>query len=458
MLLAITLNAENATDLGYLLHKNPGRIHNLDLSFGKSLVYYPEATETRCTVSLQLEIDSVGLVRGKTQDQYVNDRPYVSSSFLSVALAKAFGTAMNGRCKERPDLAPLPLSFEVLVAPLSSPGGENDIFELFEPLDYDITIDSFLLDETFPEWGLSPYFKVKLQNKLPIAVLLRHLYVLLPVLDGPKHYWIDQEEIHKLVSKGEGWLAEHPQRERIVNRYLKHQRHLTKRAGQILDEQHEPDPDSMQESSFGKDVLLERPLRLNEQRLEKVATLLRESGAEKVIDCGCGTGSLIRKLLAHKPFTQIVGLDVSNDALNRARERIEHDKLPPSQRAKLNLFQGSLLYRDQRLRGFDAMSLVEVIEHIDRDRLASLEQVVFGIARSRLVIVTTPNREFNVLYGMFAPGQLRHADHRFEWTRKEFKEWAERVARDYGYNVSFDGVGWEDSNLGHPTQIGIFSR
>jgi Hen1-like subunit of RNA repair complex len=124
MLLTITTTHSPATDLGYLLHKNPGRIHSFDLSFGQAHVFYPEAREDRCTAALLLDVDPIGLVRGRRGpagegamlEQYVNDRPYVASSFMSVAISRVFGTAMSGRSKERPDLAERELPFQVKIA------------------------------------------------------------------------------------------------------------------------------------------------------------------------------------------------------------------------------------------------------------------------------------------------------------------------------------------------------
>jgi 3' terminal RNA ribose 2'-O-methyltransferase Hen1 len=186
MLLTITTTCRPATDLGFLLHKNPGRVHDFDLSFGRAHVFYPEASDARCTVCLLLEVDPVGMVRrqsgpggdGGVFNQYVNDRPYVASSFLSVAIAEVFGTALSGRSKDRPELAAQPLPFEVTLPVLPSRAGEPLIRELFEPLGYSLTIDRLPLDPQFPEWGASRYFSVALTGKQRLQHLLNHLTVL----------------------------------------------------------------------------------------------------------------------------------------------------------------------------------------------------------------------------------------------------------------------------------------
>ena len=464
MLLTITTTHSPATDLGYLLHKHPERCQSFDLSFGKAHVFYPESTPECCTATLLLEVDPVGLVRGKTSsrqegvfDQYVNDRPYVASSFLSVAIAKVFRTAITGRCKDRPELAetPIPLTVEIPVLPCR--GGETFLRELFEPLGYEVTGRSLPLDDTFPEWGNSDYVAATLSNTVRLADLLSHLYVLIPVLDNDKHYWIGDEEIEKLLRHGEGWLNEHPNKETITQRYLKRRRDLTRTVLAQLQEDQPADLDAQEREAAWQAIAAKKPNNLNQQRLAAVTQVLKRAGAKQVIDLGCGEGNLLRLLISEKAFEKIVGVDVSYASLERAKKRLRLDELPIHQQGKVELMQGSLVYRDERLLGYDAATVVEVIEHLEPERLATFERVLFEFTQSKRVIVTTPNVEYNVLYPM-TPGQMRDADHRFEWTREEFRAWAERIAQRYGYTVEFEGIGDEFADLGTPTQMGIFSR
>ena len=232
MLLTITNTHQPATDLGYLLRKNPARVQSFAQNFGVAHVFYPEATSERCTVALLLEIDPVGLVRnrrgpageGRSLQQYVNDRPYVASSFLSVAIADVFGSAMAGKSKERPELTAAALPLKATLSVLPCRGGEAFLRKLFEPLGYTVTAKGNLLDNKFADWGDSAYFNVTLEARLPLHQLLTHLYVLVPVLDNDKHYWVGDDEVAKLLHHGEGWLATHPERELITTRYLKHRR------------------------------------------------------------------------------------------------------------------------------------------------------------------------------------------------------------------------------------------
>ena len=498
MILTLSTTHKPATDLGFLLHKNPAKMQSVDLGFGVAHVVYPEANDDRCTAALILEIDPVGLVRGGSRfDQYVNDRPYAASSFMSVALGRVFGTAISGRSKERQELADTAIPLEARLPVLPSRGGESFLRRLFEPLGYELEVVRLPLDDQFPEWGSSAYYDVTLRAEKRVQDLLKHLYVLIPVLDDDKHYWVGKDEVDKLLRKGENWLESHPAKTEIVRRYLARQKQLTREALErltIADD--DPDPDAREERDASLEEAVEKPLSLHDQRLQTVFDALKASGAHSVLDLGCGEGKLLQLLLREKQFEQVVGMDVSLSVLNRAEARLKVDRLPPMVAKRLKLVHGSLVYRDRRLDGFDAAALIEVIEHLDPPRLIALERNLFEFARPRMVVITTPNREYNVLFaglnsssefgtrsaeldsgavelppspapspsaGTNHPTQgegrrLRHRDHRFEWTRVEFESWAARVSEKYGYEVSFKPIGPIDESHGAPSQMAVFKK
>jgi 3' terminal RNA ribose 2'-O-methyltransferase Hen1 len=428
---------------------------------GKAQVFYPRAGESHCTAALVLDVDPVQLVRGRrgsfSLDQYVNDRPYAASSLLSVAISQVLGTALSGRCRERPELAVTPIPLVARLAALPCRGGEAFLRQLFEPLGYAVTAAREPLDERFPEWGEGPYFVVELSAVTRLVDLLNHLYVLVPVLDDDKHYYIGEAEVEKLMKHGEAWLATHPAREAIVQRYLGHRAVLTRQALARLpqDETAIGDEDEIEDKTAAE-LPAEQPLRLNEQRLAAVIGELKACGATRVLDLGCSTGNLLKRLLEERQFTEIVGVDVSHQALEVAARRLHLDRLPPAKAQRIKLLHGSLTYRDRRLAGYDAAAIVEVIEHLDPPRLAALERAVFEAARPQTIVVTTPNREYNVLFAGMQPGSLRHKDHRFEWTRDEFRAWATRVTERIGYQVHYVSVGPEDPVHGPPTQMAVF--
>jgi 2-polyprenyl-3-methyl-5-hydroxy-6-metoxy-1,4-benzoquinol methylase len=540
MLLTITTSYQPATDLGFLLHKSPHKLHTIDLAFGKAHVFYPTATEQQCTAALLLDIDPVGLVRKERGSafplaQYVNDRPYVASSFMSVAIKRVFGTLLAGRSKERPELvtADLPLVATIYALPCQS--GAEFLRSLFEPLGYTVKLDAYPLDQKFPDWGESPYYTLTLAKSCPVRELLTHLYVLIPVLDNKKHYFIGEAEIEKLLRNGEGWLEAHPEKEVITRRYLRNLRSLSRQAldrlreneaiddepdelapqisADLQEEQLEdtiispksqstnsdlraqpisvadtgvisapnfeiavnakPEPTAISEQPQQQDRLAptdlteqteselseesEPKVSLHQQRHQAVLDILLANQVRTVIDLGCGSGKLLRRLKKERSFTKIAGCDVSILSLEAARDRLKPDRQRLGE-PEIELFQAALTYRDQRFAGYDAAVLSEVIEHVELPRLAALERSIFGAAAPPLVIVTTPNREYNVLFEGLPVGQFRHSDHRFEWTRSEFQAWADQTAQTYGYEVAITPIGDLDPQLGAPSQMAIFLK
>jgi 3' terminal RNA ribose 2'-O-methyltransferase Hen1 len=473
VLLTITTTRAPATDLGYLLHKHPDRFQSFAVSAGAAHVFYPEATPERCTAALLLEVDPVALVRGHGRKQadtelarYVNDRPYAASSMLAVAIKEAFRTALAGRCDARPELAAAPIPLAIRVPALRcrrSRDGVTLAHRVFGPLGWSVEAAAQPFEP--PEWGDSPYLDLRLTGDLRLADALNHLYVLLPVLDDAKHYWVSTEEVDKLVRAGGEWLAGHPEKELITRRYLSHQRKLAQSALARLAEADDTDPGEL-DNAVPDPEAPEAPeapevpevKSLAALRREAVLAVLRTEAARRIGDFGCGEGTLVRDLLKDPNVELVLAVDVSVRALQLAARTLNLDRMSGPQRDRLKLFQSSLLYRDDRLAGLDAAVLMEVIEHVDAGRLAALERAVFGFAAPGSVLVTTPNAEYNACFESLPAGAMRHRDHRFEWTRAEFCGWATRVAADFGYQVRFTPVGPEHPVHGPPTQLAVFTR
>jgi 3' terminal RNA ribose 2'-O-methyltransferase Hen1 len=467
VLLTLSTTMPQASDLGFLLHKHPDRAQSFDVAVGRVHVVWPEVSAARSTVALLLEVDPVALVRGRGRrgegfslQQYVNDRPYAASSMLAVALGKVFRTAMAGRCDARPDLVDTPIPLEVAVPALPSRGGAELVRRLFEPLGWQVEAAPLPLDETVPEWGDSPYVALRLTGTMTLAAALTQLYVLVPVLDDGKHYWVSKDEVDKLLRAGTGWLEDHPERELVTRRYLKHQPGLvTDAVARLAELDDAPVQETVGPGAAATDGdAADRPAPLAVRRRAAVLQALRDEGATSVVDLGCGEGFLLRELVPDPTFTSVIGVDVSHRALEAAERRLHLDRMPDSQRARLKLLQSSVTYRDDRLVGHDAVVLMEVIEHVDLDRLPALERSVFGHAHPTSVVVTTPNVEHNVRFETLAAGTVRHPDHRFEWTRAEFRAWADAVADRHGYQVAYRPVGDDDPEVGPPTQMAVFRR
>jgi 3' terminal RNA ribose 2'-O-methyltransferase Hen1 len=472
MFLKITTTHKPATDLGWLLHKRPDKVQTFDIAGGQAHVFYPEATEERCSAVLVTDVDTVELVRTMNipsdrgmLGQYVNDRPYTASSFMTTAISKVYTSALNGTCKERPELLEIVMPLEVTLAVMRVGGsdGEASLRRMFEPLCYTLDVKKHPLDPKFPSWGESWYYTVTLHNLLTVKELLEHLYILLGVFDNEKHYNISTEEIEKLMSRGGSWLTNHPQREFITRRYLRNIGNLSKMALKrfdAIDEENLVENDENSENTEGVAVVTKpivEKINLHQLRLETACEALKKSGVKSVIDLGCGEGKLIKLLLKHTQFEKVLGMDVSMRELQRAKRNLNFDELAPRMRERVDLMQGSVTYRDKRFEGFEGAALVEVIEHLDLDRLAALERVVFEFPKFKTVVVTTPNSEYNVKYETLHEGTFRHTDHRFEWTRAEFENWANGVAEKYKYGVVLYPVGEVDEAVGAPSQMVVFT-
>ncbi|WP_282794937.1 3' terminal RNA ribose 2'-O-methyltransferase Hen1 [Streptomyces sp. CC224B] len=494
-----------ATDLGFLLHKHPGKAQAFSTSYGRAHVLYPEASAERCTAALLLEVDPLALVRrakggkgskGGAPDaalaQYVNDRPYAASSLLAVAVSAVFSSALRGVCKALPERAGEPLPLRVEVPALPARGGPDLVRALFAPLGWTVAAEPVPLDERFPDWGASRYVRLVLEapeGTLTLSEALRHLYVLLPVLDDAKHYWVSADEVEKLLRAGDGWLAAHPEQKLITSRYLSRRWSLTRQAMERLElvrladaddtdveeidnavaDEPEAETDAAETDGGATDAAgagtgaaatgaEERTAPLAVLRREALVAALRAADAARVLDLGCGQGQLVQELLKDTRFTKVVGVDVSMRALTVAARRLRLERMGERQAERVELFQGSLAYTDKRLKGYDAAVLSEVVEHVDPERLPALEYAVFGAARPRTVLVTTPNVEYNVRWESLPAGHSRHSDHRFEWTRAEFRHWADGVAAQYGYDVTYAPVGPDDPEVGPPTQMAVFAQ
>lgn len=448
MILKISTTHQPAADLGYLLHKNPTRLHEETFPFGKGYVLFPETSEFKAEMALLLDVDPVGLVRGgSTYDQYVNDRPYTASSFLSSAMLHFFSTAMSGRSKERQEVADqdIPLTFELPV--LRMKAGEEFVRGLFEPLGYELEIT--------PVGGKFINLKGTISGK--IKDFLTHLYILIPVIDGDKHYYVDRNEVDKLMNRAKDWLPTHPLKDAIVQKFLRYDRILTKDAIARLAE-FEPDLDEIDPPSTEEPTAKEKKVSLHTHRLEQVAAKLAELGVSSVVDLGCGEGRLLQLLIKQRQIKKIIGMDVCVRSLEYANRRLRLADASESLRNRLQLIHGSLMYRDSRIAGFDAAAIVEVIEHLDVARLAAFERVVFEFAKPNYVVLTTPNFEWNATFDKESSGDLRHDDHRFEWTRAEFRLWCESVCEKHKYRVEISGMGEEHPEFGCPSQMGVFTR
>ena len=453
MLLTLTTTHEPATDLGYLLHKHPDRTQVFETKHANVYAFYPDASPERCEFVLYADIDPVKLVRGEAGssgggvlEDYVNDRPYTASSMFTTMVNEVLRSAIGGRCKERPELAETPIPLKVRFGPMRTDIGRERVERMFCELGYDVTLHDAQGDNP-------SYVMLELRSERHrVYEVLRHLYVLGTAIDGDRHSYIGEGEVESLVRRGEGWLPEHPDYKWITARFLKRKTSLAEKAVRRLGGEHE--------AGDGRDGLpppnLPERVSMQRTRLTTVARIIAELGGGRIADLGCGEGGLIMEI-AHEPdVREVIGIDISLVTLARAGRRMR--KLAPEIGAKVKLVQSLLDCRDHRWKDVDIAACVETIEHIDLERLPRVERCVFGYARPRAVIITTPNREYNRNYEMVGTERLRHRDHRFEWTREEFTRWCSDTAGQYGYRYRIEMVGPVDDEVGTPTQLAVFQQ
>ena len=312
------------------------------------------------------------------------------------------------------------------------------------------------LDSEFPAWGDSHYVAARLAGRQTVRSALEHLYVLLPVLDDAKHYWIGPDEVDKLLLRGGDWLGSHPGSDLITRRYVRLPE-FTREALARLAEAGE-DADLLDTQRDAAEQATESPLRLGQQRLDAVLEVVRSVGAGRVVDLGCGEGRLLERLIAEPTVAHVAGVDASVGAVKRAEQRLKLDTMSERRRERIQLLQGALTYTDSRLQGFDVATVIEVVEHLDTERLDVFAEVVFGHISASTVVLTTPNREYNQNFEQLDSRGLRHEDHRFEWTRTEFEAWARGITERFGYRVEISGIGPVDPVCGPPTQMAVFRR
>jgi SAM-dependent methyltransferase len=403
MLLTLRTPEVRAGGFARLLRHGTEAVHAFDLPGGRAHLFRPSAEE----VAVMLELDPV---TPGARPSFRGYTAYSAPEILGSALGRFFASALA-------DEDDVPQAVEVRVSVLPCTAGEAVFSRIFAPLGYAVHATRRPLDPEQPRAGQGWLYVVALSGRQRLRDVLLHLRILLPFFSTDGLLRESGAGAMELWAEGRPWLETHPEREMLERRLL----------GRA------PPPE------------------LHDRRHEAVLAALKESGARRVLDLGCGTGPLLRRLLDEPQFDEVVGVEVERGALAQAAAR-----LPPGGRGRV--LHGSLAYRDARLAGFDAAAIVEVIEHLDPPQLAAFEGVVWETARPATVVVTTPNAEYNTLFEYHRNGRLRHPDHRFEWTRAEFRAWAEGVSTRHGYGVRFGAAGPEDARVGPLTQMAVFGR
>lgn len=463
MFLSIAVSGEHAPDLGFVLYKHPGRFFEKSASKGRVTGGFTENREDFAEFTLAVEIDPVERVRGVNWDRgiasYVEPMPFLAASHMSQALSQALGSAMNGVLGSKDPVIdtrvkaagvkPWPLTIKVGAVRCSP----YMIESLFSELGWSVEIESHNLDVPgVSEDDDRPLHVFTLKGEATVSDALTQLYVLLPVLDPSRHYFYDESEARKLFEKGGDWLKGHSSRDLIISRYLSKSKELRGYARQLFGNfQEKKDLDELiaETEELMRDWDDPDDTSPHQQRHSQIIRDVVSWGARSVIDLGCGEGRLLERLVRIAPDMRVVGIEPSAREIERARKRLSNNpgkNLDP----RVEFVHGSAMYGDERFKDFDAAILSEVIEHVDEDRLSLLARSVFGIMAPRRVVITTPNGDYNRVFGL-RPGEFRHADHRFEWTLAECQAWVVGVTAAYPYEAEITPVGGRnaDADEGH---------
>ena len=420
MQLSIYSKTKEAKAISYLLAKNPNNVYERYSKNHAVRFVYHKMSDEELYATIFVTPDPLALVNHeKAYDitHYINDREFaVSTIFLSL-IRSALGTALNGKPKEEYETyvqQPFPFTFEI--GPVSTSMSDEDIYALWQPLGYDVSIQ-VISNEKRARFLI-------LTNTITLQQALQQIFILIPVMDDYKHYFIDEKEQERLERYGEGWLDTHPMRNIIYKRALRF-RHLLNEAPK------------------------EKHTSLNTMRYEAIVNQVKQLQHSIVIDMGAGEGKLTEQLAQIKTIDKLYAVDPSNAALMKMTKRFSDAEFSVTP----TIQWGSLYYEEDNFRKADVFILCEVIEHINEDRLPQLMHLITDTYAPKSIIITTPNAEYNRVYEL---QQMRHDDHRFEWTRAQFKAWCSKVSPQY--ELHFEGIGVEHPAYGTPTQMCVMTR
>ncbi|MCK1992095.1 3' terminal RNA ribose 2'-O-methyltransferase Hen1 [Peribacillus muralis] len=445
MQLTINASGNNVKAISYLLSKNPNNLYERKHKGHVVRLFYSTFTETEMEATIFVTPDPIELVKNTANSyditHYINDREFAVSSIFCSLIRSALGTALNGQPKEEhAEWVNHPFSFQFDFGPVVSTLSDNQLRELFEPIGYEVSITRPDIQYSFDMKDRSSTRTVSLKGLKTLQEGLRHLFVLIPVIDNYKHYYIDEKEIDKLERYGEGWLDDHPMRDFIYRQSLRF-----KEVYSIVENKK---PEMKKDDKESK-------VRLNDLRYEKIFDTVSQMHPSSVVDFGSGEGKLSVRLGFIEGVKEILAVEPSQSATLKALGRF--DKVKDKEKFVIpKPLWGSLFYYDEELKNKDVIILCEVIEHIDEHRLPKVMDTILQDYQPRALILTTPNREYNEVYDM--EDALRHNDHRFEWTRAEFQQWCTARNHDDSYDLRFEGIGEEHVTQGCPTQMCVFER
>ncbi|MEM6272534.1 MAG: hypothetical protein AAF998_24190 [Bacteroidota bacterium] len=461
MLLTIRIAGESPEALAPLTERFSDEVHEVALPHGKAILFYPELSPGAAELALLMDLDPLSpidierpfsvLAHGRAQT--VNDRAYTASAFLAQAIIVAFAELIESAPAASATAAIYPLRLSVSTVT----GAPATLTHLLA-----ITDLACEIREAPPETNraagefASPVDIVLTGNANLAAVLLRLALVLLAV-DPEKEYWLGQPLVDALWQTGQATLTEAETAILAPEFFRMRPQTFNVMVKRIAINDPE-DPSVAFDRAQAAMIAREAPLELTEKRHELIESVLLHAEAQSVLDLNPGDGHLTARLLRQPGITRVTNLDVDYKAIQRSANYLNQFGLTPEEVQKVTLYPGSPLYRDPRSRGHDAVVLAEWMQMVPRTRLNGLEMSIFHYVQPATAIFTTPNAEYNRLLPDLAPGGKRHAFHHFEWTRAEFKTWAEPVAEKFACTIEILPIGPPHPEWGAPNQMAVFTR
>jgi 3' terminal RNA ribose 2'-O-methyltransferase Hen1 len=414
MLLSISVEGAGADTLSYVVQKHPAKIFEK----GNLRLFFPKYDKNASSLVAMAEFPEFKLWDKDTPgaDAYVSSREYALSSLFCRELKGAFGTVLSGKYKDEKDqkMAETPLEVVVDALPLATSLTDEQLRSLFQPLRYAGFTPSYTVDHSYQYPWMPQRHRVlelALRGQKTIREVLRHLLVLIPAIDNYTHYTELDTLVAELKNYGEGWLDQHPKKAFITARFLRNSRKLIKEF------------DGAEEKKQGE-AELEKRIFLGELRTNWFLDTVKRLGARSVVDAGCGSGRLA-EAMNKAGVLEVSAFDCHGKAVQAAKYHLEN---------KANVFFSSLMYRDDRLLSKDAILLQEVVEHMPAFQLRRAMELIFKVYRPKWVLMSTPNRSYNKIFGM-PEGAFRHRDHKFEFDEAEAKRFCDSLPGGYKYAI-----------------------
>ncbi|WIM41190.1 3' terminal RNA ribose 2'-O-methyltransferase Hen1 [Paenibacillus sp. PK4536] len=480
MYLTIKATGTHASMISHLLAKNPNNLYDRTEKGARIRLVYTSFQPEETEVLLFVTPDPIDLVKGSPDHyditQYINDRELVVSSLFCSYIRPALGTALNGKPKaDYIDWVEHPFTLHMSMGPVASDLPDSMIESLFQPLGYEVQMERGEIDYSFDLKNRSTVRHIQISGQQTLQHMLRQLYILIPVLDNYKHYYISDDEIERLQRYGEGWLSTHPQHDLIIKRSLRFAPLIKEYEQKVAKNEditnvstelstHQAEASEMkselsedQDKQYDSNQTEPPVIRLNELRYRAIVEQVSQLPQHKqIVDFGAGEGKLSVRLGEIEGVEQIWAVEPSMQSQLRAIDRFAKlegrtDYVIPV------VTTGSLFYRDERWVDQDVIILCEVIEHINEVRLPQVIHTLFTDYRPQTLIMTTPNREYNEVYQM-GKDEIRHTDHRFEWTRAELEQYCTQWIQDRPYTFTLSGIGEKHEQYGQPTQMVVFHR